>query len=112
MFALCVTVCEILTVELYVTLILTFRTRQCQTYICAIGKVVCHLVFVGDHNVRHIYHNLREIRNRNVRDLGLDHCNVSISDINMPMERPYATFYLLAKVMFAQCLPYLSPFMP
>ena len=47
MFALTVTVCEILTVEIYMTASLTFRTAKVKCKY-ANGKAVCDFIFVGN----------------------------------------------------------------
>ena len=54
-------------------------------------------------NVSPICYHLREIHNRNVHDLDLDLSNGSMSYTNMPLERPYATFLLLAVAMSSLC---------
>ena len=65
------------------------------------GKTVREFIFVGNSNFCTICHNVRDIRSRNVRDidldLDLDHDlqNGPMTNINMPIERPYATFDLL-----------------
>ena len=46
-------------------------------------------------------HHSPEIHNRNVHDLNLDLYIGSMSNINMPMRRRYATFSFLAVAMFA-----------
>ena len=65
------------------------------------GKALNYFLFAYNSNVCPICHPLREVRNQNVHDHNLDLSNGSISNINMPIERPYATFYLLAIAMFA-----------
>ena len=71
MFALSVMISDILTVELYITLTLTFERAKAKCKY-ANGKAVCDLIFVGSSNVCPVCHHLREIRNRNVHDLNLD----------------------------------------
>ena len=61
----------------------------------------CNFPFSGTSNVCPIWHNFRKIRNRNVHDLDLDLQNGSVTNIDMPMERPYAIFDLLTIVIFA-----------
>ena len=69
MFAL--SVCEILTVEMWTALTLIVRMSQIK---CKHddGKVACHFLFLGDSNVNPICPHLRDIRSRNVHDLDFD----------------------------------------
>ena len=48
--ALSVTICEILTVELYMTSTLTFKTASVKRKYTN-GKAICHFIFVGKSNV-------------------------------------------------------------
>ena len=52
-----------------------------------------------------ICHHFRDINSPNVRDLDTDGYNETRSNVNMPIEIPHATFYLMPIAMFA-----LSPF--
>ena len=53
-------------------------------------------------DISRIFYRLRDIRNRNMQDIHLYVSNGPMSNVNMPIENPYATFCLLAMVMFAQ----------
>ena len=58
------TVCEILTVEICVTLTLTAGIKYKYTN----SKARCHLIFVGNSNVCQIFHRLRD------NHVGISHC--------------------------------------
>ena len=64
-------------------------------------KPACDFIFVGNGNVCPICQYLREIDSGNVHNLDLNLQNGPMSNINIPIERPYSTFYLLAISMFA-----------
>ena len=89
MLALPVTIYVIFTVEMCMTVTLTFRIgrKQCKY---ASEMVVCNFVFVGNSNVCPICHRLWDIINRNVHDLDL--WDGPRSNVNMQVKRPYATF--------------------
>ena len=68
-------------------------------YKYSIWKALCNFVFVGNTNVCPICHRLRDINSQNVLDADL--WNGPRSNVNMPIERPHATFFVLAIAMFA-----------
>ena len=57
--------------------------------------------FVGNSNVCPICHHLRDINSRKVHDLDYDLLISPRSNVNMLIERPHVTLYVLAIAMFA-----------
>ena len=55
----------------------------------------------GITNVCHIDHHIRNIHSRNVHDIDLDIQNGPKLNINIPIESPHATSYVLAIAIFA-----------
>ena len=61
-------------------------------------KPLFDFIVSGNSNAGHICHRFRDIHSGNVHDL--DPLNGSRSNVNMPIERPHAIFYVLALAMF------------
>ena len=81
------------------TLILTFRMGS-MSYKYANRKAMCNFLFVGNTDVCHICHRLRDINGRNVHNHDLNVWNWPRSNVNMLVWMPHATFYALAIAMF------------
>ena len=95
MFVVSVTVREILTVEICITLTLTSRTAKVKCKY-ANRKATSDYLCVGNNNVCPICHRLRDVKSRKVHDLNSDLQNGSRLNVYMPNERTRVTFYVLA----------------
>ena len=61
-------------------------------------KSLCYFTFDGSSNLNPICHHLKDIRYRIVHDLDLDLQTGSWSNLNIPIDSPCATSYLMAIV--------------
>ena len=99
MFDRSVTISEIFAVELSMTLTLTFTNAKVKSkYKCANRKPLCDVIFDDNSNVGSICYNFRDIC---ISNLDIDLQSESRSNLNMLMERPNATAYLMTLAMLA-----------
>ena len=87
MFALSVTICEKFAIEMCIPWPLEWVK-----YKYAKGKAICNFLFGDNSNICTICHSLWDINSWNVHDLAPELYNWSRSNVDIPIERPHATF--------------------